>query len=215
MLATCCLKTLTCRHREYLQAVPEADEWPTKAKMPEKYIFHQKFSNEKFAFLYSFFFGNKPVFTGKENWGWVVLFIKFKKKQSIIAKEQIRIFQAALSVIMLLTVGNSLSVVGKAKIADGYFRPLCPECLCSTTKPAQVRVKPSSLLPWSLPVLCRSAAWQADRAAEAGRQRAPNPPSSHHQGWTLVSGLGCNTGACLFTRIFCLTSQPCDLFSKK
>lgn len=135
-------------------------------------------------------------------------------KKSIIAKEQIRIFQAALSVIMLLTVGNSLSVVGKVKIADGYFRPLCPECLCSTTKPAKVRVKPSSLLPWSLPVPCRSAVWQADRAAEAGRQRAPNPPSSHHQGWTLVSGLGCSTGACLFTRIFCLTRQPCDLLSK-
>lgn len=48
-------------------------------------------------------------------------------------------------------IGNSLSVVGKAKIAECYFRPLCPECPRYTTTNVKVKSSPVSTMPRSVP----------------------------------------------------------------
>lgn len=96
-------------------------------------------------------------------------------------------------------VGNSHSVICKAKIAKGYFRRLWPECLCGATKP--IRVPPSSLPPGSpSPAPHSSAVCQAASPADcsrscraaiaAERQHFPDPFFSCHQGWARISGLG-------------------------
>lgn len=62
-----------------------------------------------------------------------MLYIEFKN-HGILAKEKKYPFSKQLSQkIILVMIGNSLSAVGKAKIAGCYFRPLCPERLCYTT----------------------------------------------------------------------------------
>lgn len=95
------------------------------------------------------------------------------------------------------------SVIHEAKIVIGCSRSLCPECVCSATKPIKLRVQPSSRRPRSpSPALSSSGACQAAFPAgwaeaalqqsrlEAERKRFPNPFYLLSSGTGSLSGLG-------------------------